>query len=63
MSECSGTSGGAIYSTISGSGKLTVKDGCVFTSCLSTSGNGGAIYADITSATLSQFKISGATFS
>jgi predicted outer membrane repeat protein len=51
MNECSGTSGGAIYSMISGVGKLTIKDGCVFTSCESTSGNGGAIYADITSAT------------
>jgi predicted outer membrane repeat protein len=33
MSECKGTNGGAIYSTISGAGKLTIKDTNSFTGC------------------------------
>ncbi|KAA6393212.1 MAG: hypothetical protein EZS28_011259, partial [Streblomastix strix] len=45
LDECSGLNGGAIYSTISGDGKLTIKDSCSFTSCTSTSGNGGGIYS------------------
>ncbi|KAA6356735.1 MAG: hypothetical protein EZS28_047738, partial [Streblomastix strix] len=49
MSECQGTNGGGIYSTISGSGKLTIKDGCQFSSCSSSNGNGGAIYAVLNS--------------
>jgi hypothetical protein len=33
MSGCKGSNGGAIYSTISGSGKLTIKDSCSFEGC------------------------------
>jgi hypothetical protein len=51
MSECEGTEGGAIHCTITGSGKLSILNECTFTSCCSTSGNGGAIYALLSTAT------------
>jgi hypothetical protein len=42
---CKGSNGGAIYSVISGTGKIMIDDSSSFTSCESTNGNGGAIYA------------------
>ncbi|KAA6368184.1 MAG: hypothetical protein EZS28_036289, partial [Streblomastix strix] len=58
MSGCQSKSGGAVYSTISGDGKLTIKDGCQFISC-SSSGNGGAIYAVLNSGATGIFSITG----
>ncbi|KAA6388693.1 MAG: hypothetical protein EZS28_015780, partial [Streblomastix strix] len=62
FSGCSGLNGGGIYSTISGSGKLTIKDSCSFTSCSSTCGNGGGIYIDIDFSTQSQILVQSTKF-
>ncbi|KAA6321749.1 MAG: hypothetical protein EZS28_054515, partial [Streblomastix strix] len=59
MIGCKGTSGGAIYSTISGTGKLTIKDQCQFTGCQATSGSGGAIYTTLSSTNIQGVFISG----
>jgi hypothetical protein len=53
ISLCKGTSGGGIYTTISGTGKLSIKNKCSFTSCTCTSGSGGAIYASLSSTSTS----------
>ncbi|KAA6372117.1 MAG: hypothetical protein EZS28_032356 [Streblomastix strix] len=59
MKLCSGLNGGAIYSTISGDGKLTINNHCQFTSCLSTE-NGGAIYTSLNGITgIGGFSITG----
>ncbi|KAA6362920.1 MAG: hypothetical protein EZS28_041553, partial [Streblomastix strix] len=62
ISECSGLNGGGIYSSIDGTGKLTIKDSCSFTSCSSTDGNGGGIYIDIDFSTQSQISVQSSTF-
>ncbi|KAA6378928.1 MAG: hypothetical protein EZS28_025545, partial [Streblomastix strix] len=49
MTECQSKVGGGISSTINGNGKLTIKNKCQFDTCSSTNGNGGAIYAIISS--------------
>ncbi|KAA6371139.1 MAG: hypothetical protein EZS28_033334, partial [Streblomastix strix] len=46
FTSCESKTGGAVYSTISGTGKLTVTNQCNFTSC-KTSDSGGAIYTTI----------------
>ncbi|KAA6399461.1 MAG: hypothetical protein EZS28_005011, partial [Streblomastix strix] len=61
MQDCKGTYGGFIYTEISGSGKLTIKDGCSFSGCQATAGNGGAIYAQIKSGTSGGLSITGTT--
>ncbi|KAA6334108.1 MAG: hypothetical protein EZS28_053098, partial [Streblomastix strix] len=47
--SCESKSGGAVYSTISGTGKLIITNQCSFTSCKGTAGNGGALYASLSS--------------
>ncbi|KAA6367732.1 MAG: hypothetical protein EZS28_036741, partial [Streblomastix strix] len=61
MQDCKGAFGGGIYTEISGSGKLTIKDGCSFMGCQATAGNGGAIYAQIKSGTSGGLSITGTT--
>ncbi|KAA6388461.1 MAG: hypothetical protein EZS28_016013, partial [Streblomastix strix] len=62
MSECSGLNGGGIYSSIDGTGKLTIKDSCLFTNCKNSDGNGGGIYIDIDFSTQSQISVQSSTF-
>ncbi|KAA6383444.1 MAG: hypothetical protein EZS28_021029, partial [Streblomastix strix] len=57
MNNCSGLNGGGIYITIEQSGKLTIKDSSSFTNCYSSDGNGGGIYAIISSGEIEMNKI------
>ncbi|KAA6361900.1 MAG: hypothetical protein EZS28_042573, partial [Streblomastix strix] len=49
FSSCESKSGGAVYSTVSGSGQLSITNQCQFTSCTSSDGNGGGVYASLSS--------------
>ncbi|KAA6361251.1 MAG: hypothetical protein EZS28_043222, partial [Streblomastix strix] len=62
ISGCFALEGGGIYSQIDGTGKLTIKDSCSFTSCSSTGGNGGGIYIDIDFSTQSQISVQSTRF-
>ncbi|KAA6390444.1 MAG: hypothetical protein EZS28_014031, partial [Streblomastix strix] len=62
ISGCSGLNGGGIYSTIDGTGKLTIKDSSSFTNCYSSHGNGGGIYIDIDFTTQGQISVQNSTF-
>ncbi|KAA6355267.1 MAG: hypothetical protein EZS28_049206, partial [Streblomastix strix] len=62
MSGCSGLNGGGIYSSIDGTGKLTIKESCSFTNCYSSDGNGGGIYIDIDFTIQSQISVQSTTF-
>jgi hypothetical protein len=46
MNDCNGIIGGAIYSVISGTGKLLVNNSSSFTHCASTK-SGGSIYSEV----------------
>jgi predicted outer membrane repeat protein len=61
FSGCKGLNGGAIYSMISGNGKLIVKQTCSFTSCSSVQ-SGGAIYSTLNSGATGDINIDSTSF-
>ncbi|KAA6354530.1 MAG: hypothetical protein EZS28_049943, partial [Streblomastix strix] len=65
VSRTGSGNGGAINAELNGGSKLTIKDGCEFSSCSCANGNGAAIYASLSSGSSGSVSITGtiSTFS
>ncbi|KAA6395004.1 MAG: hypothetical protein EZS28_009471 [Streblomastix strix] len=58
VTNCKGTIGGGVYSSLTDNGKVTINGTCSISNCQSTSGNGGGIYIDLVNSN-SKYIISG----